>query len=349
MKVTSSTFTIAEYCKQFREHSIKINLEYQRTDKVWPPAARSFLIDTILLGYPMPKFSLYQKTDLKTRETIKEIVDGQQRSRAIVDFYEDKFKISGKSIYAGRSYQQLEDADQQKFVDYAITVDIFVGATEIDIRQVFRRMNSYTIPLNPQEKRHATHQGDLKWHIYEMTTSYSEALKSMGVLTENRLSRMADAALFSEICLALNAGIDSASERQLDKFYEDNDVMYSARDSVAHRFEQCFSILISWRDIHNTPIMKPYNFYSLFLALAHVLDPSPGFQDLFNVTGSVRLADHDAILSNLTTLGEVLEQDSAPNPKYADFLEACAKGTNRLSQRQTRFKWFCKALTETSI
>jgi hypothetical protein len=67
-----------------REKSIIVNHDYQRSDKVWPPAARSYLIETILLGFPIPKLSLYQTTDLKTKKTKKEIVDGQQRSQVML-------------------------------------------------------------------------------------------------------------------------------------------------------------------------------------------------------------------------------------------------------------------------
>ena len=82
-------------------------------------------------------------------------------------------------------------------------------------------MNSYTVPLNPQEKRHATHQGDCKWFVVDLVEKYSEALKKLGVFGERQLSRMADAALLSDIVFTLSQGIKHASERNLDKFYED--------------------------------------------------------------------------------------------------------------------------------
>jgi hypothetical protein len=93
LDVTGTPFTIADYCAAMKRNAIKVNHDYQRTPSVWPPAAKSFLIETILLGYPMPKLSLYQRTDVKSRQTIKEIVDGQQRSVTILEFYEDKLRI----------------------------------------------------------------------------------------------------------------------------------------------------------------------------------------------------------------------------------------------------------------
>ena len=103
MQVTPSTFTIAEYCQQMREKSIIVNHDYQRSDKVWPPAARSYLIETILLGFPIPKLSLYQTTDLKTKKTKKEIVNGQQRSQAISDFLEGASGLQARGLSVGGS------------------------------------------------------------------------------------------------------------------------------------------------------------------------------------------------------------------------------------------------------
>src|SRR5438067_2390600 len=142
MQVTQTSFTIAEYCDQMKSGAITINRDYQRTDAVWPPAARTFLIDTILNGFPVPKFLLSQKTYLKTRKTIKQIVDGQQRSKAIIDFYEGKLRLSGRGEFSGKTFSTLDEDAQQKFITYSISTDIFAGATDEEIREVFRRMNS---------------------------------------------------------------------------------------------------------------------------------------------------------------------------------------------------------------
>jgi hypothetical protein len=213
MQVIPTNFTIAEYCGQLAAGTIVVNKDYQRTDTVWPPAARSYLIETILEGYPMPKFLLSQKTDLKSRKTIKEIVDGQQRTKAITDFFDDKLRISGKGIFSGKTLKQLDEQDQQRFINYSITADVFAGATDDEIRQVFRRMNSYTVPLNHQERRHAIHQGEFKWFIVEITQQYAGVLKNIGVFGERQLSRMADAALFTEVVMAIR-------NRSSPSFYE---------------------------------------------------------------------------------------------------------------------------------
>jgi hypothetical protein len=342
MRVTSSTFTVAEYCQQMKDKGIIVNHEYQRSEKVWPPAARSYLIETLLLGFPIPKLALYQTTDLKTKRTTKEIVDGQQRSQTIFEFLEGKLRITGKGRFGGKTFGQLEEEEQQRFVDYALTVDLFVSATPDDIRQVFRRMNSYTVPLNPQEKRHATHQGDFKWFIVEMVEKYAESLKRIGVLKERQLSRMSDAALFSDIAYTLAEGIKSASDANLDKFYESNDESFPAAAETGEWITSAMDRILEWADIHDSALMKSYNFYSLMLALAHAIRPVPAFQSVYERVSGLKI-DPQYALPNLTLLAQSVEEP-ASYPELNEYLQACSKATTRIEQRKKRFIWLSRAL-----
>jgi hypothetical protein len=274
VQVTSSSFTVAEYCSQMTDNKIIVNRDYQRSAKVWPPAARSYLIDTILLGFPIPKLSLYQRTDLKSRQTIEEVVDGQQRSEAIFAFYKDEYRISGKSQFSGKKFSQLDEEIQARFLDYQLSVDVFVGATERDIRQVFRRINSYTVPLNKQEYRHATYQGAFKWFIVDLTEQYAQLLKDIGVFNESQLSRMRDAELLSEVIMAVSNGITSASQNKIDTFYEEHDQNFSDGEEMADHLSHALTYIAGWRHLHRSSIMKPYNFYSLILAVLHTLRPA---------------------------------------------------------------------------
>jgi hypothetical protein len=342
MNVTPTGFTVAEYCQQMREKSIIVNHEYQRSDKVWPPAARSYLIETLLLGFPMPKLSLYQTVDLKTRRTKKEIVDGQQRSQTIFDFFEGTLRISGKGPFGGKTFGQLEEDEQLRFVNYSMTVDLFVNATPDEIRQVFRRMNSYTVPLNPQEKRHATHQGEFKWFIVELVERYAESFKKMGVFAERQLSRMNDAALLSDVVFTLINGIQHASDVSLDKFYGENDDAFQDRDEMEERITTTMDVIIGWPDIHKSSLMKSYNMYSLMLAISHALRPVAALNGLYQRQAPIVL-DPQFVLPNLTTLADALEAPTA-RPDFGDFVNACAKATTRIGPRNTRFEWLSRAL-----
>lgn len=347
MQVALTTFTIAEYCEQMLRKSIIVNREYQRSPRVWPPAARSYLIETILLGYPVPKLSLYQMTDVKTRQTIKEIVDGQQRSQAILDFYSDRLRLTGKSEFAGRTYSRLETHNQQRFLQYQLSIDLFVGATASDIRQVFRRINSYTVPLNPQEKRHATFQGEFKWFIVSMTEKYAQALKDVGVFSEQQLSRMNDAALLSEIVYALINGIQSASESKLDDLYRTHDADFD-EENYGRMLDTVFAKILAWLDTHKGPLMRAYNFYTLALAIIHVtLGPNDALTPVYGAVEAREIQDEVALV-NLGLLADAIE-NPREHQDLGEFIDACSKATNRIHQRQTRFHWFCRALTQPTL
>jgi hypothetical protein len=360
VQVTGSQFTIAEYCEQLRQGQIIVNRDYQRSPKVWPTPARSYLIDTILLGYPMPKLTLYQITDLATRRTLKEIVDGQQRSEAIFQYLNGRYRLSSKSPNAGKRFSQLDDEDKRKILDYPLSVDVLVAATPDEIRQLFRRINSYTVPLNRQETRHATFQGEFKWFVAAMMERYSPALKLMGVFNEAQLTRMADGELISEIVLAMLKGIRTASPALITGLYDDNESEFPRAPEIETRLRGVFDRLMRWESLHGTVLMKPLHIYSLALAISHCQGPLEPLQPAFELTRAIPI-DDDLALSNLGKLAEIAElpewsptgiEEESPelaetadsNVRFEPFWLASSEGTNTETNRTTRFVWFCRGL-----
>lgn len=327
--------------------AIRVNTDYQRSSAVWPPAARSYLIETILKGYPIPKLSLYQKTDLKTRTTVKEIVDGQQRSQAIRTFFENDLRISGRSEFKGKRFDQLDDDAKNQFLSYALSADVFSAATEAEIREVFRRINSYNVPLNPAEKRHATYQGEFKWFVVSLCEEYSQTLKDIGIFKEPQLARMYDAQLFSEVCRTLVEGIDHASERRLDDLYVQYDKSCPPESDFRQGLGAGISLLVKLKPLYQSPLYKQYNVYSFLTAAAHISRRFPALDTAFRVTHR-RVPDAKVVIDNLSVLANALESPTPPKP-LIDFVDACAEKTNRKDPREVRFRWFCKALTEKSI
>ncbi|HEY5582301.1 MAG TPA: DUF262 domain-containing protein [Rhodoferax sp.] len=344
MKVNSTSYTVAEYCQQMTDRSITVNRNYQRSNAIWPAAARSFLIDSMLSGFPIPKLSLYQKTDLKTRKTVKEIVDGQQRSQAVLDFFNDELRLSTKGDFLGLSYSKLSEEYQQAFLSYQLSVDVFVDATESDIRELFRRVNSYNVPLNPQEIRHATYQGKFKWFLLEMANMYSQVFKEMGVLSESQMARMEDAKFIGDICVGLDDGIISASEARIDKIYKKYDKDFLPEDQYRSFLQSAIDQALTHRDVLGEGLTKRYQFYCLLLAFIHVKNPIEKLQPVFQSDGNGGM-DTQRIRENLSRLAEVASTGNAyGDPELQAFVAASAKTTDRKEQRETRFKAFCRAI-----
>ena len=151
-------FRISDFIEWRKQKQVDLNPNFQR-GSVWSPAARTFLIDTILRQLPIPKVYLRTKINVTTKITVREVVDGQQRMRAILDFADDGFTLSKRAgEFVGLKYSTMSPEQQEIFLSYAIAVDQLVNASDTDVLEVFARLNSYTVTLNPPEKRHAKYQ-----------------------------------------------------------------------------------------------------------------------------------------------------------------------------------------------
>lgn len=347
MQIVSTSMTVADYCKAMDRAEIIVNKEYQRSDKVWPHSARSYLIETILIGYPVPKLSLYQVTDLKSRTTHKEIVDGQQRSGAVHDFFKDNLRLSSTletEDVAGKTYSELDGEYQQRFIDFALSLDLFVAASTEEVREVFRRMNSYTVPLNPEEHRHALYQGLFKWFVQKIARRFGASFVTMGLFRDKQLVRMADTKLLAEISHSALNGIQTTKAPDLDKLYRAKDKEFPEEDWLDELLSGAFDQLVGWRDLHGTNLMKPHIVYALALAVFHVRQGIPALESLVPSPRLGGINDEVAIAS-LTTLSDALENADEPG-EFAEFVDSCASRTNVREQREKRVRWFCRALTE---
>lgn len=348
MKTLQSTVTILDFCEGLRSGEYEVNRDYQRSDKVWPVNAKSFLIETILLDFPVPKLSLHQNLDLKSRKTVKQIVDGQQRSRAIMDFYQNRLRLSktlATDRFANRTFDELEDDDRATFLNYGLNFDLFVNATVDEVREVFRRMNSFTIPLNPEESRHAIYQGAFKWFINSLSRKYDVAFSEVGVFTAKQLTRMVDSKILTEICHALIHGITTTNATNLNRLYKDFDNDFPREEEFQFALESALDKALFESQISGTPLTKPMNFYALVLAYIHAgkLTAVPGdFEP--RVIPQFERGD---VTSNLSVLAEALEaqDDGRTDMDLAAFVSAAKDRTNVAEQRKTRFEYFLGALT----
>lgn len=346
----STNMTVAEYCAAMHRNEIIVNKNYQRSDQVWPDVARSFLIESIVLGFPIPKIYLHSITHLKTRQTIKEIVDGQQRSRAIYDYFYDKFALS-KHLETEElrdlTYSELPEEWQSRFISASISIDLFLSATADEVVQVFRRMNSYTVPLNPEELRNAAHQGLFKWFVYEKSGKYSAALTELGAFGAKGLVRMQDFKLYTEILHAVEHGITTTNKKALDSLYRTYDKEFARSDEFSQCLDFAFDRIVQMAFLKGTNIAKPHMLYSLALALIDSVQPIPNFEPVeFNIDfDSISLERRILELSAALDLDE----EQANQSPFAEFILASRDRTNVKAQRETRTRWFIKALVGAEV
>lgn len=81
---TLETTMVSTLLEWYDEKTLTPNPEFQRRP-VWPMAAKSYFVDSIIRGRPTPNIYIRSKVDLTNRKTIREVVDGQQRIRTLCD------------------------------------------------------------------------------------------------------------------------------------------------------------------------------------------------------------------------------------------------------------------------
>ena len=122
-----------------KAYSFGINFEpeYQR-EFVWNLEDKVSLIDSIFHNVDIGKFTFIYYESEQWQETGfgYEVVDGKQRLRAILDFYEDRF------TYKGKLFSELTHRDKNHFRDYPIIEAELHNLTREQILRYFIMLNT---------------------------------------------------------------------------------------------------------------------------------------------------------------------------------------------------------------
>jgi hypothetical protein len=339
-------YRVADFIDWHKEKRLELNPAFQR-GSVWTPAARSYLIDSILRRLSIPKVYLRTTIDVVSKKSIREVVDGQQRLRAILDFADDKFTLSKRaSEFAGFKYSTLSADLQEAFLSYPIAVDQLLNASDTDVLEIFSRLNSYSVTLNAAEKRHAKFQGEFKWQIRSISREWAKLWESYEILSTRDRVRMRDDSLVAEMIGFLLDGVGDGAETDIDKLYKKYDDNVSADSQVFSHLEATLKkVAEDWApDLKGTSVLRPPNLLMLFAATAAKTVGIPaGKIEIASVVGP--LAGDEAIIDNLRYLSAVIDLPEAPTTNMATFWAASKANAHRVASRKVRFPAFLQAVT----
>jgi len=269
------TYSINDFIEWDDNGQLELAPKFQRRS-VWTDSARSYLMDTIIRGKPIPKVFIRQKINPTTKKTVREVVDGQQRLRTILSYVRDGFRISKKhnEDFGGIYFSQLETKDsdvQSAILNYEISVDLLVSMSDKDVLDVFSRLNSYAITLNEQEKINALHFGPFKNLADNLAHEYYEFWISNRVLTEQQVLRMGDVSLVAELLIAMIDGIQS--KKQIKSYYTkfEEDLPHNPK-KIRNEFSLVMSQIIELfgNELRGTAFRRIHVFYTLFTSLYHI-------------------------------------------------------------------------------
>jgi hypothetical protein len=210
-----------------------VNRRYQRK-LIWEEIEKENFIDSIIKKYSVPLFLI---ADVKNNEGVRqyEIIDGMQRLNAIFAFIENEIGVdyNGKKCYfdldtlastkqkrdEGIVKQQHPKLDKKvcmEMVQYQLPFS-YITASDKEIEEVFRRINSYGRRLSEQEIRQAGATGQFSDIVRELSSEIRGDISSGNILSLNNMHKI------------------SLSNKKLNYAISINDVFWVKRGIVSEK------------------------------------------------------------------------------------------------------------------
>lgn len=162
LKVEVKNTTIDQLYVMLKNDLIDLQPDFQRHGDLWNNQKKSRLIESIILGLPLPSFYFY--VDEKRKKWV--VIDGLQRLCALNDFmvkktlYLEGLQFLGKT-HTKRGYDDFSYFEQLDISMRSVTLNVISGDSSSEAKYIiFQRINSGGTSLRPAEIRNALYHGE---------------------------------------------------------------------------------------------------------------------------------------------------------------------------------------------
>jgi hypothetical protein len=349
---TRTVHTVSQFLDWQRSGVLQLSPDFQRR-AVWKASAKSYLVDSVVRGYPLPVILLRQVQDIETLKLKMEVVDGQQRLRTLLTFIDpsslpdfddtaDSFRISKNHNHdlAGKRFSDLPGEIRHRILSYEISTHVFPASTgDTEIYKIFARLNSTGLSLKAQEVRNSEYHGEFKSLVYDIAFSSIDYWKRWRVFTSSAIARMDEAEMISDLLITMKEGIRAKDQKYISSYYEtyDEEDSYPGCVFAQRRLENVLLTIDTklGEIISDTAFSRPALFFSLFAA---IYDHMYGLGSPFNKKKAASLP------SNIPTLLTSLSGRIRAGRLSEKVQDAIVKATADKARRDTRHKFLMKAL-----
>lgn len=350
LEIAPNTLTVSDFLAWQRDGSLNLKPAFQRRS-VWKPGARSYLIDTIVRGLPVPLIFLRERLDLTTQRTVRDVVDGQQRLRtlfafidesALTDFDLERDRFTVRRTHnidlSGSTFSELDEQWQRRILGYKFSIQTLPPEVEDrDVLQIFARLNSTGLSLNFQELRNAAYFGVFKSLMYSLSYEQLERWQTWNLFTGDQLARMNEVEFTSDLALNMMNGLSGKSRPKIDELYARFDDSFPHEAEFARRYRRVMDTIDEHLGtaIAGTIFDREMHFFSLFI---YVYDRMYGLGSA--LTRAKPRAVPRSLRKQALELSRSFKSQSVP-PKV---LDSVARAATDFGRRRTRFLYSTKIL-----
>ena len=317
-----------------RKSRIDPSPPYQR-GLVWSRPQKQLFIDSLIRDFDIPKLYLRRTTDTDSQYEW-EVVDGQQRLKAIWEFIGNEFPVSrdadpvGGHEIGGKRFNDLHDDVQEQLQGYELNIVELEESEDQEIQEMFIRLQN-GVPLNAAEKRNAI-SGPVRDFVSNIASSHD--LITNSIEFQNR--RYAhDEIVAQMLFIEMNGGLAHITPTKLRDMYEDSDG-FSPNSKCARKFRKVLNFLAqAFPNRH--PELTKTNSLSLYIVASEALDRyslsnrAKGFTKWFVEFEKRRIANQD------------LPEDEM-DPEMREYQTAILQGTLSLTSQNVRRDFLMKDL-----
>ncbi|NEQ38940.1 MAG: DUF262 domain-containing protein [Okeania sp. SIO3I5] len=159
--IRENPYTVFELKRKCDQNKIILDPEFQRNPNIWTLEQKSKFIESIILNFPLPYWYVKQT---KRGEYI--VVDGLQRTSAIRDFIDNKFKLNGLKVLPQLNdcnfddLKRLSGGYETRIEDKKISLYVIpYSAPPSILYEIFERVNTGGTKLEKQEIRNCIFSG----------------------------------------------------------------------------------------------------------------------------------------------------------------------------------------------
>ncbi|MEV6695074.1 DUF262 domain-containing protein [Micromonospora sp. NPDC051196] len=264
VKADALSMSIGELVNLYKSRELVIRPEYQRLFR-WPPEKKSRLIESILLGIPLPSIFVMQRHD-----GIWEVIDGLQRISTILEFMGELIDensgeaLPASSLTATKYLRSLEGMTFESIEGPTLTPGQRIGLkrSKIDVKillpesddkakyELFDRLNSGGETASDQEVRNVQLlMADRSFFQWLTELKENEDFKECTLVTSRQGEHQYDLELVCRF-LSLQGSSPDALKGMLDvdTFLTETMLAFATdgsydRSAVADTFSETFSLL----------------------------------------------------------------------------------------------------------
>lgn len=199
VKTQNIEYDLETLVKKIEKNVIKLNPDYQRNHR-WTIETSSKLIESLILNIPIPLIYISQDVDVDEEADDDvarySVIDGQQRLTAIFNFFKNRYpltELDSLKELNGSYYNNLPPFLIRRLEERTIKCLRIDSIVDSEVKyDIFERLNSGSVKLEPQELRNATCRGPFKDILKNL--SKNELFVKMAKLEEDgsRVKKMED-------------------------------------------------------------------------------------------------------------------------------------------------------------